>query len=408
MAREQASSTLTSGMTNRWWKLAGVWFLYMSFGLSMASLAPLVEEIESSLRFSHAAMGSVMAAWQFIYLFAAIPGGLLLDRIGAKWGLAVGALVIGVSGILRGYADTYVELLLAVSLFGLGGPLISAGAPKVVSENFTGSQRGLAMGIYISGPGVGAMIALLATQPILLPMMDGNWQRLLQLWGLMSLAAGSFWLWVARHEHRHRSESEFCREIFVNLKSLLRIPAVQLILVMSIAVFGINHGMGNWLVEILKQLGLTAEQASLWAAVPVGVGILSALTLPRLATGRRRFQILIVLFSASVVASTLLLFQPTGLILLMTLVFEGIAAGSMMTVLLLTLVEVPEVGERRAGTASGFFFAAAEIGGVGGPVLLGSLFALNGNFDLSLAALAFLGVFLIAAVFPLRRWLKPA
>ncbi|MBT6933142.1 MAG: hypothetical protein HN987_10405, partial [Proteobacteria bacterium] len=52
-------------------------------------------------------------------------------------------------------------------------------------------------------------------------------------------------------------------------------------------------------------------------------------------------------------------------------------------------------------------FAAAEIGGVGGPVLLGSLFALNGNFDLSLAALALLGVFLIAAVFPLRGWLKP-
>ena len=62
--------------------------------------------------------------------------------------------------------------------------------------------------------------------------------------------------------------------------------------------------------------------------------------MPRLATGRRRFHILIVLFSASVAASTLLLFQPTGLILLMTLVFEGIAAGSMMTVLLLTLVEV--------------------------------------------------------------------
>ena len=108
MALEQGSSTLTSGMTNRWWKLAGVWFLYMSFGLSMASLAPLVEEVESSLRFSHAAMGSIMAAWQFIYLFAAIPAGLLLDRIGAKWGLAAGALVIGVSGMFRGVADSYV------------------------------------------------------------------------------------------------------------------------------------------------------------------------------------------------------------------------------------------------------------------------------------------------------------
>ena len=88
-------------------------------------------------------------------------------------------------------------------------------------------------------------------------MMDGNWQRLLQLWGLMSLAAGSFWLWVARHENRHRSESESVREIFVNLKSLLRIPAVQLILVMSIA----GVGLASWyagnkpdLLQLLKKV----------------------------------------------------------------------------------------------------------------------------------------------------------
>ena len=384
--------------------LAGVWFCYMTFGLSMASLAPLVREIESDLAFSHSAMGTVLGAWQFVYIFAAIPCGILLDRIGARWGLAIGALIIGLSGIFRGFAEEYIHLLIAVALFGLGGPLISAGAPKVVSERFEGKDRGLAMGIYITGPGIGAVMALLLTQPLILPWLDGNWRALLQIWGGVSLAAGLFWLLVAKESPRTPDGLEG-RAIMSGLVEMLRIPAVRLILLMSVAVFSINHGMGNWLVEILQSFGADASRASALATIPVAVGILSALTLPRMAVGSRRFSVLILLFSCSVLASLTLLGEPVGIWLYLALIVEGIAAGSMMTVLVLTLVEVPGVGDKRAGTAGGLFFSAAEIGGVGGPVLLGILFHAQGRFSSSLMVLALLGVLLVASVFPLRRHL---
>ena len=384
--------------------LAGVWFCYMTFGLSMASLAPLVREIESDLAFSHSAMGTVLGAWQFVYIFAAIPCGILLDRIGARWGLAIGALIIGLSGIFRGFAEEYIHLLIAVALFGLGGPLISAGAPKVVSERFEGKDRGLAMGIYITGPGIGAVTALLLTQPLILPWLDGNWRVLLQIWGGVSLAAGLFWLLVAKESPRTPDGVEG-RAIMSGLVEMLRIPAVRLILLMSVAVFSINHGMGNWLVEILQSFGADVSRASALATIPVAVGILSALTLPRMAVGSRRFSVLILLFSCSVLASLALLGEPVGIWLYLALIVEGIAAGSMMTVLVLTLVEVPGVGDKRAGTAGGLFFSAAEIGGVGGPVLLGILFHAQGSFSSSLMVLALLGVLLVASVFPLRRHL---
>ena len=384
--------------------LAGVWFCYMTFGLSMASLAPLVREIESDLDFSHSAMGTVLGAWQFVYIFAAIPCGILLDRIGARWGLAIGALIIGLSGIFRGFAEEYIDLLIAVALFGLGGPLISAGAPKVVSERFEGKDRGLAMGIYITGPGIGAVTALLLTQPLILPWLEGNWRALLQIWGGVSLAAGLFWLLVAKESPRTPNSIEG-QSIMSGLVELLRIPAVRVILLMSVAVFSINHGMGNWLVEILQSFGADASRASALATIPVVVGILSALTLPRMAVGSRRFSVLILLFSCSALASLALLSQPAGVWLYLALIVEGIAAGSMMTVLVLTLVEVPGVGDKRAGTAGGLFFSAAEIGGVGGPVLLGILFHAQGRFSSGLMVLALLGFLLVASVFPLRRHL---
>ena len=384
--------------------LAGVWFCYMTFGLSMASLAPLVREIESDLDFSHSAMGTVLGAWQFVYIFAAIPCGILLDRIGTRWGLAIGALIIGLSGIFRGFAEEYIDLLIAVALFGLGGPLISAGAPKVVSERFKGKDRGLAMGIYITGPGIGAVTALLLTQPLILPWLEGNWRALLQIWGGVSLAAGLFWLLVAKESPRTPDSIEG-QPIMSGLVELLRIPAVRVILLMSVAVFSINHGMGNWLVEILQSFGADASRASALATIPVVVGILSALTLPRMAVGSRRFSVLILLFSCSALASLALLAQPAGVWLYFALIVEGIAAGSMMTVLVLTLVEVPGVGDKRAGTAGGLFFSAAEIGGVGGPVLLGILLHAQGRFSSGLIVLALLGFLLVASVFPLRRHL---
>jgi CP family cyanate transporter-like MFS transporter len=384
--------------------LAGVWFCYMAFGLSMASLAPLVREIEADLRFSHSAMGTIMGAWQFVFIFAAIPCGMLLDRIGARWGLAIGALIIGLSGIFRGFAGEYLELLAAVALFGLGGPLISAGAPKVVSEYFEGAHRGLAMGIYITGPGIGAIAALLLTQPLVLPWLDGDWRLLLQIWGVVGILSGLFWLLVAR-EGRQPSAPMEDKAQLSSLIEILRIPAVRLILLMSVAVFAINHGMGNWLVEILQSFGASASGASALATIPVGIGIFSALTLPRMAIGSRRFSVLMLLFSCSVIASLALLAEPAGFWLYLTLMVEGIAAGSMMTVLVLTLVEVPGVGSKRSGTAGGFFFSAAEIGGVGGPVLLGLLFTAHGHFSSSLMVLALLGVLLLISVFPLRRLL---
>ncbi len=382
-----------------------MWLLYMAFGLNMASLAPLVGDIEPDLAISHAAMGVILGAWQFVYIFAAIPCGLLLDRLGSRRGLAMGGLIIALSGVLRGYSEEHLHLLAAVALFGLGGPLFSAGAPKVISEYFRGARRGLAMGVYITGPGVGAITALLLTQPVLMPLLDHDWRLLLQSWGMVALVASLFWIGVSRGEPKRREGLPQLRSASADIRAILALPAVRLILLMSIAVFAINHAMGNWLVQILMTFGANAQEASLIAVVPVVIGICSALTLPGLAVGRRRYTVMASLFVCSVLGSVLLLSMPTGPWLYVALGLEGVAAGAMMTVLILTLVEVPGVGEGRAGTAGGFFFSAAEIGGVGGPVALGVLYGGAGNFVSGLALLALLGVFLVGSVIPLRRLL---
>ena len=50
--------------------------------------------------------------------------------------VALGSFVIAASAFARAQAEGYPGLLAAVMLFGRGGPIVSAGAPKVVAELF--------------------------------------------------------------------------------------------------------------------------------------------------------------------------------------------------------------------------------------------------------------------------------
>ncbi len=389
----------------RWWLLAGLWLLYACFGLVVVSVAPMVLRIEESLSISHAQMGSVMGAWQLVYIFSAIPCGVLLDKLGGKWSLFIGGLLIAVSGLGRAYATDYWSFLLVVMLFGLGGPIISSGAPKVVTELFSGSKRGLAMGIYMTGPAFGGVVCLTQTNAVLLPLFDMDWRSVMTLWGVCCVVSAVLWLGLASLFGLGRSAASSTAPQVPQLqvmRELMATPAVRVVLVMSVGVFLYNHGLNNWLPQLLQDGGKSAAAAGYWAALPTVVGMLGSLLIPRLATPERRFNILMLLCAAAMFATLLIQLGDT-MSLTTGLILQGIARSSLMTVLILTLVELPGIGEQRAGVASGMFFSAAEVGGVLGPLGIGVVYQTTGNFDSALWSLSALALLMIAGAAYLGR-----
>ena len=322
---------------HRWLLLFGVWLLYGSFGLVASSLAPLAATIIDELGMTHTGMGFVMGAWQLVYISAAIPAGMLLDKIGARPALALGGVLIGLSALARSFAVDTPTMMMAVMLFGLGGPVISAGAPKVVISNFEGSSRGLGMGIYMTGPAIGGIVSLTATNAFLLPLLE-SWRGVMLLWSGVAVSSAIIWFILAGLQPR-KAEKELSNKGPSQLRiigNLLTKPVVLIVLAMSVSVFLFNHGLNNWLPELLKSHGMTAVEAGYWAAIPTVIGIGGALLIPRLATPERRFFILISLSCAACFASILLRFSDESL-LLTGLLVQGITRSSLMTVLILTL-----------------------------------------------------------------------
>ncbi len=388
----------------KWLLLFGVWLLYASFGLIVTSLAPLASLIIEDLAMSHGGMGLAMGGWQLVYIFAAVPAGILLDRLEPRIALSIGGLIMCLSALARVYAVDGWTLILGVMLFGLGGPIISAGAPKVVVSTFTGSSRGLAMGIYMTGPAIGGIISLTATHSLLLPLFDQSWRAVMGLWSGVALGAAVIWFALASFVRASGNGSEAREKVsqVQVIRELITKPAVIIVLFMSIFVFMFNHGLNNWLPELLQSHGLSAVNAGYWAAIPTVIGIAGSLIIPRLATPERRFHILIALSVLAFLASLLLRFaEPSSL--LSGLLLQGIARSALMTVLILTLVELPEIGERYAGVASGLFFSAAEVGGVLGPLTLGLLYDPGAGFSAGLWLLTGIAAAMVMGAIALYR-----
>ena len=398
------AETTTPPHPYRWAVLFGIWLMYFSFGLSIASMGPLVKEISEDLGVSRSVMGAVLGAWQLTYIAAALPLGAALDRIGVARGLMLSAAVMAASLGLRGLAGGDVMLFIGVAVFGIGGPLVSIGAPKLIALWFTGASRGMAMGIYMTGPAAGSILAFSSANSILLPM-TGSWRGVMFVLAGFVLASGVVWWMISRHSEAQARDGKVGGmskgDSLRAFAEIARVRTVQIVLLMSIGIFMFNHGLNNWLPEILRSKGMSAVDAGYWASIPTLVGIAGALIIPRFAIPSRRVPIMLALFLMAGAASLLLHLLP-GLGLMSGLMMQGIARSSMMTVAILLLMEAPGVPPERAGMAGGMFFTVAEIGGVLGPLSIGIVSDASGGFAAPLWMMS--GV--VAVLLMLLLWLQ--
>lgn len=386
-----------------------VWALYASFGLITTTIPPLVGPIVDDLGLTYSQMGLILGAWQLVYIAAAFPLGTLIDRLGVRRSLAIGIVVVWISLILRGAAVDFWTLFLSVALFGLGGPIISIGAPKVVALWFGQNERGIAAGVYATGPVIGMAAALATASSLVMPLV-GTWRGISLVYGAIVLLVVVAWWLLARDTPSPSPQPEKGSVPTVpgrtTQPSLIRMRNVQVLLVMATATFLLNHGLNNWGPTLLRESGMTLSQSGVWMAVGTAIGAIGLLVFPVLARYGYRAMMMGLLLAAAAV-STAGLGLLHGPMLVAALVVSSMARMSMMPILILILMETPGVGPARMGSAGGLFFAAAEIGGFGGSFLLGVLRDATGSLTSGAMTLAAVSAALILAVPLLQERRKP-
>jgi cyanate permease len=361
----------------RWVMLGLLWLLYAAFGIISRAISPLVTPILRDLNMSFGQMGFILGAWQLTYIAVSLIGGTIIDRWGVRKSLFTGAIIIALSSILRYFPHGFGTMLFAVVLFGVGGPMISIGCPKTVSVWFSGRSRGTAIGITTTAPWVGGLLAFSLTNSFVMPLTGYSWRLTFVYYGLIACVFALVWWFLAREARPAiTNESTGITGVFV---SLLKLRKVQIVLIMGLLTFAVNHGLSNWLPKILETSGLSPAIAGYAASIPMAVGIPAILVVPHIVPPHSR-ELIVALFALLAAAAIMAIVMTSGFLFLAGLVLFGITASSFMPLMILLLMDSSEIAGRYMGSAGGLFFCVAEIGGFGGPMILGVLVDITSTF----------------------------
>ena len=376
-------------ITYKWVMLLGVWFAYFAFGIVQGGIPPIIGPVSSDLDLSRSSMGTILGAWPLVYILTAIPAGALIDRFNLKYTIGIGIFLIAVSGLSRVFADNYFTMVLSVMIFGIGGPFISIGAPKLISLWFPESLRGRAMGIYLTAPAFGRVLVLSITNSVLMPLFNSNWRLTLLVYALVAFLITFIWIILSKENDCDQNDIE-SKNLFKSMKTfpeLISIGQVRMILFIVLGMFLFNHGTNNWIPEILIDLGNTDSTAGFLSAIPVVTGALGSIVLPQYIK-KQNYQIVLLICFFVAGLSTLGVLFFDDLFLYLILAILGFSSRSIMPIIMLILIS--SVGSKKTGAAGGLYFTFGEIGGVLGPVLLGVSADVFNGFNV--------GLFLFSAI----------
>jgi cyanate permease len=305
--------------------------------------------------------------------------------------------MISLSSTLRWFATTYESLFIFVALFGFGGPLISIGLPKLASMWFIGKERGTASGVYTTGNTIGGMVALSITNSIVMPIV-GNWKHVFLIYAIIGFLITVVWLSLGRRSPDVKTIALGSTEVegqWHIMKRLFRRKNIWLIVGIGITYFLTIHGLSNWLPKILELKGIPPNESGVIVSSLNLFGICGSILIPKLHLylQSKKRAIAVTLFTLSL---AILVFGVTsGMSMWIGIALTWFFMRGLLPLLLVTLMDMPEIGSKHMGIVGGLYFSIGEIGGFGGPFLMGFFKDITGSF---LSGIIFLVVVIQVAI----------
>jgi len=398
---------LTKNINNdniSWSIIFGLWLIYFCFGYSVSSIAPIVPYITHDLNISYKQMGLILGAWQFTYIFFALPAGFIIDRYGLKVSIFLAALIITLSLISRGLSNNFYHMWLAVALFGIGGPLISVGIPKVSSLWKDEKSRAISMGILFTGPMFGGIFSLFTMNSLIMPLFNNNWKLVYFLYSLAPFLAGLIWLFITKNKTVLNKKESTILNISHSIsifKLIITKKRFINILILGTGGMFLVHSITGWLPKIINSKGIDISLSSSLATIPIFVGILSALIITRYSNNLTRIKILTILFINA--GLSLFFIQSSSLVIIIIgLLFLGLSTGTIIVIILNHMSESKNISYNNIGIAGGIFFSIIQIGGVLGPFFIGLIYDIYNNFNIALSVYSLIMFIMIFPLFIIR------
>lgn len=377
----------------RWVMLALAFLITFTEHVLLFSYSPLIPQIMLDMGLSNFQAFSLFSACFLTLMILRIPWGLFSDRVGVRRAVGLAVALMGVAGVLRGFAADYWMLLASQLLLGVGFAAAIPGLPKLAGDWFLPREMGFATGVYVAGFSVGSMIGLGLT-PYLLAL-TGSWRNAFFVYGSWGLILATLW-WIAAREPRvsrkmvRTDDAKSSIPLKKSFGLVIGMKEVWILTGLFLCTAGIYDATATLLPYSLELRGISPIMAgSIASMLPAGFFV-STLVVGKLSdwVGLRRPFIL--MLGAACIPAIFVVGTASGAGLWIATFIAGFCVMGIFSLLLAIPPELPKATSY-VGSVVGVMSSFGNISSLILPVATGYLMDITGSFIPALIMLAVVG-----------------
>ena len=247
-------------------------------------------------------MDFLAMVYMLVYILISIPASYIIDALGTRAGIGIGAVIAGVAGLVKGfYADNFTVILWAQVGLAVAQPFILNAVTAITVRWFPLRERGLAAGLAILSQYLGIIAAMLVT-PLLIgtdpgkPNYGHGFPHMLMLYGWLTVGAAVLTLIFFKEKPPTApAADDLARDdFFKGLKDILQQKDMILIILVFLIGLGIFNAISSMTDSISANLGVKDSDGLIGGMMLIG-GIIGALVIPALSDKfrmRKRFLVI--------------------------------------------------------------------------------------------------------------------
>jgi CP family cyanate transporter-like MFS transporter len=173
--------------------------------MTLLVMPPVIPLVHDELHMSETQVGLLVGLPLAVFAVAAVPGSLLIARIGATLAVTLGMTIAAIAGGARAAAVDVWTLYAAAIVSGFGVALMQPGMPTLVRDWL---PKHIAFGTigYSSGMLMGATFPAVFTIGYVLPAVGGSWRLDVVLWALPAILIAPVFLFLSPKESHAGSD----------------------------------------------------------------------------------------------------------------------------------------------------------------------------------------------------------
>jgi CP family cyanate transporter-like MFS transporter len=160
-----------------------LWLAGNGLRLTILAVPPVIPRIHDELSLNATQIGILTGLPSMLFAFAAVPGSLLIARLGVRTALVTGLGLTAIAGALRGALPDIAWLYAMTIAMGAGVAIMQVTMPPAV-RSWLPQRIGFATAVYTNGLLLGETLPVALMLPVVLPLVGGSWQWGFVVWSV--------------------------------------------------------------------------------------------------------------------------------------------------------------------------------------------------------------------------------